>query len=295
MAATEKRRGGDAGAAEYVDHCVHSFNRINQILVDDHPNGYPQLAAFMDSDSNFLMCRRFGFLHSRVLLYRQDELTDLENKLIDMDGLDKDELPLALRSRKIDDERNDIEEQYTRKTLINTIDQKLKEYDDIVRRVRSFVSMKRPSKRNFKSFYDWILGIKPLSREETDFVKHGEDFVALADAEEGGWFDGVVEDCLSCLPGGLAKKLLTSPEQLKKSDDAYVHLYSKYRVDVIVRLTLTIITVLLLMAPTAALYLVHGHAKLKIVLIVIFTLLFSLALGVFTKAKRHEMFAATAA
>lgn len=71
--------------------------------------------------------------------------------------------------------------------------------------------MKRPSKRNFKSFYDWILGIKPLSREETDFVKHGEDFVALADAEEGGWFDGVVEDCLSCLPGGLAKVNLHAP------------------------------------------------------------------------------------
>lgn len=128
MAATEKRRGRDAGAAEYVDHCAHSFSRINQILVDDHPKGYPQLAAFIDSDSNFLMCRRFGFLHSRVLLYRQDELTDLENKLIDMDGLDKDELPLALTSRKIDDGRDDIEEQYTRKTLINTIDQKLKEY-----------------------------------------------------------------------------------------------------------------------------------------------------------------------
>lgn len=75
------------------------------------------------------MTRRFGFLHSRVLLYRQDELTCLENKLIDMDELDKDELPLALRSRKVDDLRNDIdEEQYTRKYLINTIDQKLKEY-----------------------------------------------------------------------------------------------------------------------------------------------------------------------
>ena len=75
------------------------------------------------------MCRRFGFLHSRVLLYRQDELSYLENKLIEMDQLDKDELPLALRSRKTDEQRDDIEEeQYTRKYLINTIDQKLKEY-----------------------------------------------------------------------------------------------------------------------------------------------------------------------
>ena len=91
------------------------------------------------------------------------------------------------------------------------------------------------------------------------------------------------------------QKLFTSSEQLKKSDDAYVHLYSKYRIDILVRLTLTIITVLLLTAPTALLFLVTGHNHLKIALIVIFTLLFSASLGVFTKAKRHEMFAATAA
>ena len=93
----------------------------------------------------------------------------------------------------------------------------------------------------------------------------------------------------------MLQKLLTSHEQLKKSDDAYVHLYSKYRIDFLVRLTLTIISVLLLMAPTALLFLVQGHYKLKLILIMIFTLFFSVAMGVFTKAKRHEMFAATAA
>lgn len=128
MAATEKRWDGAAGAAEYVEPCTKGFSRTDPILVDDHPIGYPQLAAFVDSDENFLMCRRFGFLHSRVLLYRQDELSYLEKNLIDMDELDKQELPLALKSRKTDEQRDDIEEQYTRKHLINTIDQKLKEY-----------------------------------------------------------------------------------------------------------------------------------------------------------------------
>lgn len=137
MAATEERWAGDAGAAEYVEHRMHSFSWPNPILVDDHPIGYPQLAAFTDSDENFLMCRRFGFLHSRVLHYRQDELSYLENKLIDMDDLDKNELPTALKSRKTDEQRDDIEEeQYTRKYLINTIDQKLKEYGTFSLQVR---------------------------------------------------------------------------------------------------------------------------------------------------------------
>ena len=62
-----------------------------------------------------------------------------------------------------------------------------------------------------------------------------------------------------------------------------------------VRLTLTFIAVVLLMAPTTVLFVVPAHATLKIVLIMLFTLLFSAAMSVFTKAKRHEMFAATAA
>lgn len=78
------------------------------------------------------MCRRFGFLHSRVLLYRQDELSNLENQLIKMDDEDKEECPLGLKSREFDELRDDFEEQYTRKFLINTIDQKLKEYGTLV-------------------------------------------------------------------------------------------------------------------------------------------------------------------
>lgn len=183
--------------------------------------------------------------------------------------------------------------------------------------------MEKPSNRNFTSFRNWINNTEPLSRKETEFVKHCDDFVALDPGEEGGWIDGILEDCLSCLPRHLAQvnihsscstkavkiffspvrltslhvvqKLLTSDEQLKKSDGAYLHLYSKTRINFLVRLTLTVISVLLLMAPTALLFLVRGHGKLKIVLVMIFTLIFGVTLGVFTKAKHHEMFAATAA
>ena len=41
---------------------------------------------------------------------------------------------------------------------------------------------------------------KPLCRGEMRFIKHREDFIALADEQEGGWFDAIVEDALGCLP-----------------------------------------------------------------------------------------------
>ena len=77
----------------------------------------------MNTDENFLMCRSYGFLHNRVLLYRQDELSQLEKQLIAMDDEDRGPCPKRLQSRKLDESLDD-----SRKTLIQKIDGKLGEY-----------------------------------------------------------------------------------------------------------------------------------------------------------------------
>ena len=97
------------------------------MTVDDHPRGYPQLAAFVNCDENFLIARKYGFLRSRVLLYRQDELSVLENALIKLDADDEEKRTFALHSRKRDEE-TDKDPVYSRKALIQKIDDKLKEY-----------------------------------------------------------------------------------------------------------------------------------------------------------------------
>ena len=102
-------------------------NFTNSSTVDDHPKGYPQLAAFVNSDENFLIARKYGYLRSRVLLYRQDELSVLEKDLIALDADDEENRPLALQSRK-HDEQTDKDPVYSRKVLIQKIDDKLKEY-----------------------------------------------------------------------------------------------------------------------------------------------------------------------
>ena len=47
-----------------------------------------------------------------------------------MDDEDKADCPLALRSRKFDDSRRDIEDQFSRKTLLENIDDKLEKYGE---------------------------------------------------------------------------------------------------------------------------------------------------------------------
>lgn len=75
-----------------------------------------------------MICRKYGFLRSRVLLYRQDELRQLERDLLDADQEDAQDCPLALRSRKTDEERP--QDAFSRKPLIQKIDAKLKEYGE---------------------------------------------------------------------------------------------------------------------------------------------------------------------
>ena len=78
--------------------------------------------------------------------------------------------------------------------------------DGLVSRIQTYLSLKAPSSRNTKTFIDWIDDHKPLSPEESTFIQHKDDFVALSDGQESGWLDGIVEDGLSwCLPAKLMK------------------------------------------------------------------------------------------
>jgi hypothetical protein len=46
------------------------------------------VATFLDSDENFMIYRRFGYLHARMLLRLQDQLRVLESRLDDCDNDD---------------------------------------------------------------------------------------------------------------------------------------------------------------------------------------------------------------
>lgn len=98
--------------------------------VNDYQRGYGTVAAFEDCDPCFLMYRKFGWLHNRLLLHLQDELSVLEKELEDFD---KDEAiystPLYQRSRRADEDRPDSK----RRIMLQVIKEKLEEYGEFAR------------------------------------------------------------------------------------------------------------------------------------------------------------------
>ena len=76
-------------------------------IVQAAPSGLPRFAAFLDSDSKFRIFRRFGFLRTRLLLYHQDILRDIEARLEKLDFEDDsyESTKCFLKSRSVDDAR----------------------------------------------------------------------------------------------------------------------------------------------------------------------------------------------
>ena len=98
--------------------------------MDDCPNGYPRLAAFLSSEECFSVYRGFGYLHSRVLLSLQDQIATLERELDQKDSLDqKNGLASRLQSRARDErESRRNGEERPRDHIIEDLQRKLMQY-----------------------------------------------------------------------------------------------------------------------------------------------------------------------
>ena len=82
----------------------------------------------MDSDDNFMVYRRFGFLYSRLLLDKQDELREIEEDLDSVDNRDasgSERVRRCLQSRRKDDL---CEDTTSRRALLKRAEEKLYAY-----------------------------------------------------------------------------------------------------------------------------------------------------------------------
>ena len=57
-------------------------------IVDEYPEGFPQLAALISCDNDLAMHRGFKNIHNRILLHLEVQITVLEKELNDLDRRD---------------------------------------------------------------------------------------------------------------------------------------------------------------------------------------------------------------
>ncbi|KAI4250640.1 MAG: hypothetical protein LQ352_005325 [Teloschistes flavicans] len=122
-------------------------------------------------------------LHARILLYKQDELIELEHKLNDLDAAEQ--TAFHLNSRR--DDQN-----LARKALITEIEARLHVYDEAMQVYYRQLERPAPRKRNIQSVARWLEGNKPLTVSESSFMNDWNDLVAPADQLDHGSLDAAI-------------------------------------------------------------------------------------------------------
>ncbi|KAK8076645.1 hypothetical protein PG994_003917 [Apiospora phragmitis] len=257
---------------------------------------YRSVATFLDSDENFMIYRRFGYLHARTLLRLQDKLRKLEQLLDESDDDDADGNETSkkcLMSRDYDEaECKELAKRVpTALTRTQVLDERR---DEWVLKAQQMVSLNRPAERDYQSVEAHLFGRKPLMDEEYGFIYQKEDLITLRDGREMAVLDSFTERLLRTFHCSLLQR------ELEKTDDPDLHYYNKSRKDCFNTAILCLVLLSLLVLPILILYrLLNGHPNDKsytvsIGVMIVFVLVFSAVLSLFTKAKRHEIFAAAA-
>ncbi|KAF7883103.1 uncharacterized protein EAF01_011612 [Botrytis porri] len=122
-----------------------------------HAEGYPQLAAVINSDEQSMIYRRFGFLQTRLLLNKQEEMRVLEDRLYHIDRYYGRNEPARLRSH---DTCNAIDDDH--KNIVVEIEKKYNEYAQLLTHARTLARFDKPRAADYLQLKAYFKRKAPL-------------------------------------------------------------------------------------------------------------------------------------
>ncbi|KAI9669097.1 MAG: hypothetical protein M1831_000689 [Alyxoria varia] len=299
--------------------------------------------VYLDSDGkecdpNFAVYRSFDYLHSRLLLHRQNELIRLERELDEMDEIDSSNDPYRLQNAEKDEcaalrsQGGKGKGERTRQDVLEDIQITLSQYDELLCKAREIAAFQRPSSADYRSVRNFIANENPLVPKEQEFIECQEDVLTLRRGRECAAFDCLVEAPLRKMNCSLIRYLFTTPSLRRKTrNSATITYLSASRISALVTSLITISIFILLVLPVVAMARLTSSFQgmspctstpspdssntttsssqaqavgptpsphnifCALAVLIVFTLLFGSAMGALTGARRHELFAASAA
>lgn len=293
----------ESSDTEIFSPCPKDGTRVRTL--EACPKGYPQLAAFKASEQNFMLYRSFSCVHARLLLRLQASIQALESELDSLDRLHNETAEGRSRLASWDNDVGACEDEKaqglrTRETILEELRIKVNQYDELLIKARELVGFQRPSSRDYGNVCRFFRKVGPVVEEDEEYLTWREDIITLRHGREWAGFDGLVEELLHKFDGPLIRFFFCTPAQLRKSTDKDIYYYSPTRVSKLVNAFITIVIFALLAAPVLSMYHLstlktHEAIFSAIGVLMVFTLLFAAAMAALTKARRHELFAASAA
>ncbi|KAF2246631.1 hypothetical protein BU26DRAFT_50404 [Trematosphaeria pertusa] len=266
------------------------FDGLIYESVDDYQIGYPRWAAFQNSDPTFRVYKRFGTLRNRLLLYRQFELWELEEELRSLDEKDHQLNNFKTRSLMIDG----ADTESKRVKLMDQIETKLKQYDDLLEREIRSGLLHKPSRRGYRNLVNYIWNKKPVVKAETQFLKYRDDFVQLSERSESPLENLIDYVVCNWIPTRWLRRLFSSDAQISKSGDKFTTLPSPRKVFVLARLIATALAILLIGIPLSVLTAGAICETTKLIVLIVSLFVFPAVISLAARPRTLELFVATA-
>ncbi|KAI1608497.1 hypothetical protein EDD36DRAFT_482906 [Exophiala viscosa] len=281
------------------DRPEEKWRQTRVLEVESNPEGWPRLAAVIDSDANFMIFRKFGYLRTRLLVWHQDRLRELEELLgdLDLEDFKDDATRRALCCRQGDDGRSPPK----RKLLFQELSREMELYDDLLKRCADAHQYEVPSEKAREAMAGLIWNDAQLSHLDRSYIEHVDDLVAICSDKESGSIHGLLLDLArkTCIGRSFIRFLLRGKTQKRKLRGAsvlHLELFDKRRFDGLVAFLFTMVVVVSLMGPIMILYRIRAsNGYLQLAVALAFTTMFAGLCASATSARRHEICAATAA
>lgn len=154
----------------------------------------PASAVFQPAQTLPPLYRRFTSLNHRLLLHLQDELSELEEELAYLDGLDTAQRthpssapgrlvirPASRRQAAL----SGSELEWRKSDVMGRISAKLHLYNETLARFQATEGLSRPREEDVEVYGEYLTSKRLLIDAESSYIGHGEDLVSLAPATRG--------------------------------------------------------------------------------------------------------------
>ncbi|KUJ23405.1 uncharacterized protein LY89DRAFT_663846 [Mollisia scopiformis] len=270
-------RSSEESMAQIMGH-----DRFKHEKLEDFPDGFPKLAAFVSSDVDFGMVRNFKTLHNRLLLHDQVELTGLEKRLRELDKEDEaDPKKSNYRLRRV--KHKEGYGNTEQRDLLQEVRRKLNEYDTTVLNYARMQNLGQVTKRNHLSYWNFIWTTKPLFDGYWDYIYYADDFVNLS-GNRPNEFHEFIQSHMVNNRWSPIRWLLRKSDVDKPTTNEAGTFYSEGKLEAASRGLMVFVVAVMLLIPSYLLFLVPmSHPKMAGV-VAVFLLLFTFLISAVSKS-----------
>jgi hypothetical protein len=243
--------------------------------------GYRAFCKFVASDDDFFVLRRFSVLTSRVLLYLQDELSELESEL---EAIEEDLMAKSAEDRHNGRFRGDLKK---RRDVVDKIDKKLRAYNELV--IQHSKLRKRPplDKKDRNNIVNWFWNHgNAIAAEESEYIQHADDLFAMVPK--------LKTPLRRFMEQSRHFRLFRLWMKASPVEDENVHYTSDQRIDLFVNLIIALIGLVMLIVPLWVLAFVTWVVH-RLAIITSFVVVFLCFVSFTTVARPFETLGAAAA